>query len=110
MTPNDSTKKVACELIIVKCLELMNNKAYHINILNNIFDWEAKDKLTPYRTILYNSYTTIIEEYPLAAVGKLYKDLEHSASDLRNGKGKHYTQPMLHQSTGDGVWELIHYV
>lgn len=100
-------KRTACELAIVKCLTIMGGEQHHINILNNILSFHVSDELTPVRNILKNAYSDIIETYPSASIGKIYKDLELRATDLRNGRGKFYNQPMLKSDSPQGMWELI---
>ena len=103
-------KKIICEQLIVKCLENFQ-LSHHHDILNKIFDFHADDCLSELRVCLKCCYQITFQKTPHAAVGIIYKQLECSASDLRENKaGVFYTNTQKLKSAKDtpqGVWELI---
>jgi hypothetical protein len=103
-------KEICCEKIIIKSLEEGNNEKHGHQILDDILNFNQKDILTPFRVCLQLAYEKEFENFPNAVIGIIYKDLEHSATNLREKRqGKFFKNIQKLKSTEDtaqGVWEL----
>tara|TARA_B100001094_G_scaffold114655_1_gene110589 strand:+ start:1361 stop:1699 length:339 start_codon:yes stop_codon:yes gene_type:complete len=103
-------KEMCCEKIIVKSLEEGNNGKHGHEILNDILNFNVNDILTPFRECLKVAYDIEFQNFPNAVIGIIYKDLEHSASNLRaNKQGKFFKNMQKLKDpneTAQGIWEL----
>ena len=103
-------QRMICEQIIVKSLQ-DSGLIHHHDIINHILDFNADDSLNDLRVALRLAYKNIFEQFPYAAYGMIYKQLEFSASDLRERKnGVFYKDIQKIKSSSDtqqGIWELI---
>lgn len=102
-------QRMICEQIIIKALQ-DSGLLHHHDIINYILDFNADDSLNELRVALRLAYKNILDEFPYAAVGMIYKQLEFSASDLRERKnGVFYKDVQKIKSSKEseqGVWEL----